>query len=178
MSHKPTAETKLKRFLYLSTENSVFVTGDPQRHNYYKPEKLTCAAQLLEDDVTKSKGFLTNLFVSAESETLLPRRETLFFVLACLATNEKATADQRHSFYTMVLNMCRSNEDLFTFIKFVSKIKKPCSSGIQKIISLYYLRQEPLDLIKCISESSSYHGWTHKDLIKLIHSKTDNQGQY
>ncbi|KAI4458799.1 60 kda ribonucleoprotein ssa/ro [Holotrichia oblita] len=32
-----------------------------------------------------------------------------------------------------------------------------------------------MDLIKCISESNSYHGWTHKDLIKLIHCKTDNQ---
>ncbi|GJQ86352.1 hypothetical protein Trydic_g9046 [Trypoxylus dichotomus] len=175
MSHRPTPEIKLKRFLYLSSENSAFVSGNPEKHNYYKVEKLTCASDLLKDDFEKSKDFLTNLFVSAESERLLPRREALYFALACLITNENAKDNQRHFLYSLVLNMCRSNEDLFTFIKFLSKIRKPFSSGVTKIVSAYYLRQEPMDLVKCVLESNSYHGWTHKDLIKLIHCKTDNQ---
>ncbi|KRT80103.1 hypothetical protein AMK59_7522 [Oryctes borbonicus] len=175
MSHKLTPEIRLKRFLYLSREDSVFVSGNPEKHNYYKVEKLTCASDLLKDDFEKSKDFLTNLFVNAESDRILPRREALFFALACLITNENAKDNQRHFLYSLVLNMCRSNEDLFTFIKFLSKIKKPFSSGVTKIVSAYYLRQDPIDLVKCVLESNSYHGWTHKDLIKLIHCKTDNQ---
>ena len=50
-------------------------------------------------------------------------------------------------------------------------------NGMRKAISDWYLSKEPLDLADCVSQVRGSYGFTHRDLIKLCHLKSDDIGK-
>lgn len=169
MTEKASAIERLKRFLYTSNEDPRYTTGNPEIHNYYEPEKVKVIQEILEGE---NPDVLLNVVMATSSENLLPRRETLFITLAFAATTSvNVTNGFKSKLYTTLLNVCQNDEELFLFIKFYSKHKKNFSSGLNRAIACYYTKKDPLQLARHISEAKGYHGWTHKDLLKLSHCK-------
>lgn len=176
MSSKVGIKDRLKRFLYTSTEEPKYITGDPEKHKYYETEKLTALNEIL---LSENPELLLNLIDMVNNENLLPRRETIFVALAFAATTAIPLSDTfKHKVYTTLLNVCRNDEDFFTFIKLYSKAKKNFSSALNKVVFTYYTRKDPFDLAKDVSRQSKYHGWSHKDLLKLAHGKSNSACKY
>lgn len=50
-------------------------------------------------------------------------------------------------------------------------------SGCRKVIKEWYLKKDVKTLAEIISKNKRFHGWSHKDVIKLIHLKTDEPGK-
>ncbi|XP_065169451.1 LOW QUALITY PROTEIN: RNA-binding protein RO60 [Atheta coriaria] len=169
-----TPELALRRFLYLSTDSNCFITGDPQRHKRLVRHKLRELEELLKTDPAK----VIRIVSAINGENQVPRREVIFFVLAAaltLTSNEFSISDvYRRELYTTVLYACRNDEEFFCFIKHMTTMKKTFPSGLNKVISRYYKNKEPMDLVRDACKRKGYHNWTHKDLIKLSHIKTDN----
>lgn len=163
-------EVRFKRFLYTSTEIPKYITGDPELHEGYEIEKIKSVADLLQ---SRTPEVILNILEIVNSENLIPRRQTLFFAFAVSAT---LTTDDvfKHKLYTTLLNIIKNSEDLCTFLKFYTKQKKNFSSAINKVIGAYYFKKEPHDLIEEVTTSKGYHSWTHKDLIKLSHCKSES----
>lgn len=46
-------------------------------------------------------------------------------------------------------------------------------SGCRQVIKDWYLKKDVKILVELISKRKRYHGWSHKDVIKLIHLKTE-----
>lgn len=167
-----TLKDRLKRFFYNSTELPKYITGDAERRNCYLPEKLDALKDVLTSD---NPDLLLNVIEMVNSENLLARRETIFVALAYAATTTLPIPDNfRHKVYTTLLNVCRTDKDLFTFIKFYRKQKANFSSGLNKAAFAYYARKDPMVLARDIARQKRYHGWSHKDVIKLAHGKTDS----
>lgn len=161
-------ETQLRRFLYTSMEQPRYIAGNPELYNYYAPEKLKSVVDILKGSNPEK---LLNIIQIVNSENILPRRETLFFALA-VAILSDSSYSFRHQAYQTVLQIIKNDKDLFEFIKFFTKIRKTFPSGLNKLISTYYLSKDPFELAKDVAKSNGYHGWTHKDLIKLSHCKS------
>lgn len=176
MTSRAGIKDRLKRFLYISAEVPRYITGDPEKHKYYEIEKLVVLQEILQSE---NPELLLNIIDMVNSENLLPRRETIFVALAFAATTTIPLTDTfKHKIYTTLLNVCRGDEDLFTFIKLYSKVKKNFSSALNKAVFTYYTRKDPFDLARDISRQPRIHGWSHKDVLKLAHGKTDSACKY
>lgn len=172
MTQRVSAKERFKRFLYTSSEEPRYVTGNPEKHNYYNSEVIPSIREILQ---SQNPEVLLNIIELVNSENLLPRRETIFIALAYAAVTNQTVKDVfRHKIYTTLLNVCRCDEELFLFVKYYIKHKKTFSSALNKAVTTYYTKKDPLDLAKRVSAHKGYHGWKHKDLLKLSHCKSDN----
>ncbi|XP_025830389.1 60 kDa SS-A/Ro ribonucleoprotein-like [Agrilus planipennis] len=172
--NKATPENRIKRYLYLYSEDLRFVTGNPEVYKYYTVEKAKAVTELIEANKIDT---ILNIVEIVNSENTLPGRATLFFILAVVArTNLVSVPDTvRNRVYTTALSIMRSTEEFFMFIRFCTLQKRSFPSGLNKLIGEFYLKKEPMDLVKEISKSKGFHSWTHKDLLKLSHCKTDDK---
>ncbi|XP_022905583.2 RNA-binding protein RO60 [Onthophagus taurus] len=160
---------RLTRFIYLNTEKPRFISGNPEVHNKFLPNEVT-----FNNEINSSECQKVPVLIQSLSKKNIPYKEAVFFALVSLIRSRTAEKFNPHDLYTAVLNQFDCNEDLFSFVKCYRAQAKNVPSGLKKIIAAYYFRKEPMELVKTVTESNSYHGWSHKDLFKLIHYKTDN----
>lgn len=173
MTQNVSAVQRLRRFLYTSNESPRYITGNPEKHNYYEPEKLPAILQVLQE----SPDLFCDTIIAEHHRNLLPRRETLFVALAVAACSNIQN-ESKHKLYKTLLAVLQNDEEFFLFIKYYSKQKKNFSSSLNRAISKFYSSKDPLALAKQVSEAKGYHGWTYKDLIKLSHYKSENICKY
>lgn len=171
MTQNASAIDRLRRFLYTSNEEPRYTTGNPEIHNYYEPEKVKVIQEILQG---REPEVLINVVEQVNRENLLPRRETLFIALAFAATTAVTVPDSfKNRLYTILISLCRNDEEFFLFIKYYRKYKKNFPSGLNRVITYWYtVEKDPLRLARNVSEVKGYHGWTHKDLFKLSHCKS------
>uniref|UniRef100_A0A1Y1MJ07 TROVE domain-containing protein n=1 Tax=Photinus pyralis TaxID=7054 RepID=A0A1Y1MJ07_PHOPY len=165
----PTMEVRLKRFLYTSREDPIYVTGDACYHKAYLPGKVKVVEEILQSDNPK---LLLNIVQIVNSENLIPRRDAIIFVLAIAATIATDN-DFKHEIYTTVLNVVKSSKEIFTFLKYYSHQQRSFNSSLNKMIRSYYYRKDPMELAVEVTKSNGAHGWTHKDVLKLCHGKSN-----
>lgn len=166
-----THKDRLKRFLYNSVAAPKYLTGDAEARKCYEPDNLDVLKEIL---VSGYPDLLLGVIEMVNSENLLPRRETIFVALAFAATTTYQVTDVfRHKVYTTLLNVCRDDKDFFTFVKFYKTARKNFSSALNKAAFAYYTRKDPMVLARDVARQKRYHGWTHKDVIKLAHGKTE-----
>lgn len=172
MTTRLTLKDRLRRFLYNSTDAPKYITGDAEMRNCYAPEKLEILKDILGSE---NPELLLDIIEIVNRENLLPRRETIFVALAFAATTSIPVKDSfRNKVYTTLLNVCRNDRDFFTFVKFYAKTRKNFSSGMNKATFAYYARKDPMVFARDIARQKRYHGWSHKDVIKLSHGKTNS----
>lgn len=163
-------EVRLKRFLYTTNEDPVFITGNAYYHNAYSTEKAKVISEILHSDNPK---LLLNIVQIVNSENLIPRRDTIMFVLAAAVI---ITPDYhlKRDIYTTLLNIAKSSKDIFTFLKYYTIQHKTFNSSLNKMIRTYYYKKDPFELALEVTKSNGGHGWTHKDILKLSHGKSSN----
>lgn len=172
MPERTANEAKLRQFLYTSNEGLSYIAGNPENYDYFNPEKLTSIKKIFNSEEPEK---IVSIIKEVDKENVTPRRENLLYALAVSLTNtETESKTIRHDLYVTVSQIINKDKELFLFVKYLSKLKKNFSSGINKLISGYYLSKDPLKLAKEISRCNGIHGWTHKDLIKLSHCKSEN----
>lgn len=108
--------------------------------------------------------------------------ETLVYALAVCA-RQSAKVSLSHAAYAAVKTICATPQHFFLFNKFASEFGKGLEDpkhgwgrGWKNAVNDWYLSKEPIELAKCVTRYKGRHGWTHKDIIKLAHTKTDNIG--
>lgn len=167
-------ELKLKRFLYLCSERSTYTASKRNNYDFCQLNQVPSISELVSADKSKS---IIELVKSVNKDPLCVRRETLLFVLAvCARTCENV--DLKNKAYDTVLNVCNSTQELFLFIKFAHSLNKNFSHGLRRILRDYYLKREPAELANVITHCNSYYGWSHKDLINMVHLKPGYLGTF
>lgn len=172
MPERSPDEIKLRQFLYTSNEEWYYTAGDPENYNYFEPDKLTSIEAILNSE---HPGKFIDVITEVDKELLTPRRENLLYALAVsLLYSITKSNTLRHDLYSTISGIIKNDYELFLFIKYMTKVKKSFSSGLNKMIANYYLKKNPRALAEDIAKCGGYHGWTHKDLIKLSHCKSEN----
>lgn len=176
MPERTAEEAALRQFLYTSNEQFSYIAGNPENYDYYKPENLNSIHKFFNLETPEK---IISVIKEVDQENVTPRRENLLFALAVsILNNPTQSKTIKHDLYVTILQVIKNDKELFLFVKFLSKLNKTFSSGINKVIGGYYASKDPLRLAKDVSKCNSYHGWTHKDLIKLAHCKSENICKY
>lgn len=172
MAGPVTLGDRLKRFLYICTEHPKYIVGDAEIRKCYDKENLTILDTVIRDNPETFFAVIR----AVDTENIAPHRETIFVALAYAASLREsyARADFRALVYNALLAVCHTDRDLFTFIKFYKRQRPNFPSGLNKTAFRYYMNKDPLQLAQDVTRQKRYYGWSHKDVIKLSHGKTDS----
>lgn len=172
-----TFEEKLKRIFYLNHIDSVFYVGNPDFYQVdISPLRRSTIQEVIQSDL---KEFFAVLDI-ANKDKNIPRREIIFFVLGKLLNQGELTIEKKLQITAKIIEIIESDCDLFTFIKYYTqcKTKSKIPSSVQKIIRKYYSNKTPAELANCVAKVNRINKWSHKDLIKLAHYKSENPCKY
>ncbi|CAH1980455.1 unnamed protein product [Acanthoscelides obtectus] len=167
-------EEKLLRLLYLGRLDAKYICGGFEKYESPSQDKTDFFSELLKTSHT----VLLKQLEAVNNEKLIPCRSQLFSILAfavCLPT----TSNQiKPELCGAVLKLCKTDQDFFDFIKFVSLYRTICNKSkiphtVAKHVSKFYTQKTAQELAKSYTMRKSYHKWSHKDLMKVGHVKAD-----
>lgn len=177
-TQKTPEEDKLKRLIYLCNVEGKYFCGSPEKN---RPDRSKYV-DLLNNLLKNSHENLLRVLEDAYLDKFLPHKVQVFHLLATLLTLEGATEDIKPEISQVAEGLCKSDKDLFEFIKAVvstqQKSKKKPPKTVGKIVARYYNNKSAEDLAKAYALQKSYHGWKHKDAIKFFHIKSDTICKY
>lgn len=175
---KSPEDDKLKRLIYLCNMEGKYCCGSPEKN---KPERSKYI-NLLSNLLKNSQDNLLKTLETAYSDKYLPHKLQVLNILATLLTLDEATEGNKHSICQVAGNLCKSDKDIFAFLKAVvltqQKASKKPPTTVRKSVLRYYNNKSAGDLAKSYALHKGYHGWKHKDLIKLFHIKSETPGMY
>ncbi|KAE8749429.1 hypothetical protein FOCC_FOCC003942 [Frankliniella occidentalis] len=175
----PPADVRLKRFLHYGSEAPLCVPGDRLFLNCFLLEKLTAVEEMLANCAADKQGDAVNHILKAFMDGYSGYPDCLIFALAVCAT-QRSSQQLCHQAYIAVKKICKTPKDLFLFCTFSKKL---CTStgytgfGWRRALCSWYLSKEPLELATCVTQYRGAHGFTHRDLFKLCHIKTDDKAK-
>ena len=156
--------TRLDRFLILGTSGGTYYVGE-REHTRENMDLVTeCIA------VNGVKAVTRAAVISREGRA--PKNDQAIFVLACAMA--KGNEECRHNAYESMGLIVRIPTHLFMLLEFLKLMGKGVSSGLKKAISKWYLDKSSHGLANHVLKYRQRNGWTHKDVLRLAHPKTDD----
>lgn len=169
-------EEQLKQLLYLGDIEGKYICGGPDRHRI-DPKN----AEVILKDYLKSHTDMLKIIETASEDKLLPHRSQLFYILAFASTMKEATEAIKPDLNKTVLKIAKSDKEITDFVKYAMVFKQNANESksklaptVRKVVAKFYKEKTPEDLANSYVANKSYHGWTHKDLIKYCHVKSDS----
>ena len=172
-SHQDLAhEERMKRFLYTCNYHGAYITGNSERHIC----KFT--SSLLFNWVETAPDDFFKILLAASEDPLLINRISLFYIAAEALLSPTLPIEIKLDVKKVVFKLMKSDGEFFDFIKYYTllgpKKKQKITTSVRKMIVKFYQDKTPQEFLDCVTKQESYHGWSHKDLIKLCHYKTNN----
>ncbi|KAJ1520768.1 hypothetical protein ONE63_003863 [Megalurothrips usitatus] len=178
-SDQPPAEVRLKRFLHYGSEAPLCMPGDRFFLKCFLLENLTAIEEMLANSTPDKEGDAVNHIMKAYMDGYSGYPECLIFALAACACQKTSQTLRTHA-YNAVKTVCKTPKDIFLFATFTKKLSAPtsgCGSGWRKALCEWYLSKDPLELAACVTQIRGAYGFTHRDLFKLIHLKTEDKAK-
>ncbi|XP_046611310.1 60 kDa SS-A/Ro ribonucleoprotein-like [Neodiprion virginianus] len=170
-------EVRLCQYLYVGKEYPNYQPGNWFFHKYYEEGRVQSIKKIAE---TQNPLVAIDLIKKAFERKLVQNSETLIFALAVCA-RQTENESLRHAAYNAIKTICTTPQHFILFVKFASQIAKSApepkhgwGAGWRKAVNEWYLSKDALDLAKCVTGCKGRYGWTHKDIVKLSHPKTDD----
>jgi 60 kDa SS-A/Ro ribonucleoprotein len=165
-------DQRLRRFLVLGTEGGTF---------YASQKDLTKAnVNFLKEYAAKDPNMFFATLVDVDVNNLAPRHSTVLLALAVLythatvipATQDIAAYDVRDEIKARFNEFVRTGTHLFEFVEYVT-MYRAWGRGLRSLVGGWYKGMAPLDLVYQIVKYRQRGGWTHRDLLRKAHPKSD-----
>lgn len=155
--------SQLDRFLILGTEGGTY---------YVAEQKLTekNAASVIE--CIKEDGKRTvDRIVAISREGRAVKNDPAIFALALASTY--GNAETKGAAYSAVSAVCRTGTMLFTFTQAIQDLRS-WSRGLRRGVGDWYTKRNPEHLAFQVVKYRQRNGWTHRDVLRLTHPKTED----
>lgn len=166
-------DTLLKRFLHYGRETPLYTPGDRMLNKFFEPNCMTSIDALIADD--RGVDAVAHI-VKAFHDGYSAHPEALVFALtACI--RQKLNEPLKENAYNAFKTVCKSPKHFFLFVKFSNELCAPNSGwgqGCRRVVNDWYLKQTPLELAETVTRYRGMYYWTHRDIVKLTHPKTDD----
>ncbi|XP_076359481.1 RNA-binding protein Ro60-like isoform X2 [Tachypleus tridentatus] len=156
---------RLLRFLYIGSETNCYIPGD---------RKLTLENIHCIDSSSQEAAVKEIIRVAKEGSSVYP--DALLFALAVCSQSQNIKAKQ--AAYSALKEACPTASELFSFVHFAEEVSKPTTGwgrSRRTAVSNWY-KTDPKKLAALVTRVMSHRGWSHKDLFRLVHLKTENKG--
>jgi 60 kDa SS-A/Ro ribonucleoprotein len=155
--------TRLNRFLILGSDGGTF---------YVSGCELTRdAAQVVIDCLDEDGARVVDAIVAVSVAGNAPRQQPAIFSLALAAAHDSAAV--RKAALDALPQVCRTGTHLFTFAAYIDAMRG-WGRGLKSAVGKWY-QERPVDqLIYQAIKYQQRDGWSHNDLLRLAHPKTDD----
>lgn len=160
---KVDAQALLERFLLIGSEGGTY---------YVKEQELTeeNAKSIIELIKLKGNLVLTTLLRFAK-ERSAPKPDAGIFVLALICTY--GSQEVKNAAYKAIPTVCNTATHLFQFVANVKDLRG-WSRGLRRGVANWYLEKPAVKLAYQLVKYRSRVGFTHKDVLRLSHPRTNN----
>jgi len=111
------------------------------------------------------------LIVKYGGTARVPENMPVVFALAlCVKHGDVATRRAAYAAFPLV---ARHSPDFLTLVSFLDSMKG-WSAGMRRACSKWYTDMPMEKLLEEVGKPCAVNGWTHRDVIRLAHPKTDN----
>lgn len=153
----------LDRFLILGTENGTF---------YVSEKKLTerqaeNCLELIEKDGLRTIARVVEISESGRAV----RNDAAVFVLALAAAF--GNPETKRAAYASLPRVARTGTQLFQFVSDVDEMRG-WGRGLRKAVGAWYTSKTPEALAYQALKYQQREGWSHRDVLRLAHPKTEN----
>lgn len=157
---------RLDRFLILGSEGG----------SYYATERALTrenAAAVVRCAVLDGAETVRRIAAVSESGRA-PKNDPAIFALALTAASGDATA--KKAAYAAIPAVCRTGTHLFQFAAASNELRG-WGRGLRQAVADWYLNKSARDLAYQVTKYQQRDGWSHRDLLRLAHPKTDGEVQ-
>jgi len=155
---------QLDRFLILGTEGGTYYASERQM----TLNNASNVAKLIAQDGVK----VVDRVVEISDSGRAPKNDPALFVLAMAsASNDLKT---RQAAFAALPKVARIGTHLFHYAAFVDG-QRGWGRALRKAIGNWYLSQDADRLANQVIKYQQRDGWSHRDLLRLAHPKTDDQ---
>lgn len=156
---------RLERFLVLGTEGGSY---------YVSERKLTVDNAKSVAECLKEDGLrVVDAVVDVSHGGRAPKNDSALFVLAMAACPAFASPQVNGYALDALPKVARIGTHLFHFVEFVDNMRG-WGRSLRRAVAQWYLAKPVEDAAQQIVKYQSRDGWSHKDLLKLAHPKTDD----
>jgi 60 kDa SS-A/Ro ribonucleoprotein len=152
---------RLRRFLMLGVDGGTYYTSAPE----LAEENANVVLELAASD---PKGAV-DVIVEISQAGRAPRQNPTIFALAVIAA--KADEDGRAYALAALPKVARTGTHLFLFAGYVENFRG-WGRGLRRAIADWYLQKDVNDLAYQMVKYRQREGWSHRDLLRLAHPKT------
>lgn len=163
---------QLERFLILgSDKNGYYVSAKESTLKSYDILK-----ECLNINAKKTLDIIIDISVNSRA----PKNDGAIFALAVCCAYENSRKDfqndVRQMAYLAIPLVCRIGTHILQFVEAVTSLRG-MGNGLKKAIAAWYLEKEPRAFAFQVTKYANRAGWTHGDVFRIIHPKT-NKDQY
>lgn len=154
----------LDRFLILGTDQNTYyadkktLTVDAMRN------LLPC----IDDDYKR----MVQRIVDVSQYGLAPKNDPALFLLAMLSGHNN------HRVRKLALGslsyVARTGTHLFLFVEYINAFRG-WGRGLRTAVANWYLHKNPMQLAYQVAKYKNRYGWTHRDVLRVCHPKTDSE---
>ncbi|XP_013775576.1 60 kDa SS-A/Ro ribonucleoprotein-like [Limulus polyphemus] len=156
--------SRLLRFLHIGTEAHCYAPGNKQ----FSLENIHCIDRNSQELAVKEIAR-----VAKEGLSVYP--DALSFALAVCSHSQDIRT--KNAAYSALKEICLTAGGLFSFVHYGEEVSKPTTGwgrSRRTAVANWY-KVDPKKLAALVTRVVSHHGWTHKDLLRLVHLKTENK---
>lgn len=162
--------TRLNRFLILGTEGGSYYVGEKK----LTLQNIDCLNRCLAQDGKAVVDMIVDISVNGRAF----KQDPLLFALATAASvgGDKPTPAQievRSYALAALPRVARTATMLFHFMEFV-KAQRGYGRGLRRSVAAWYTGMDVNKLAQQAWKYKSRDGWTHKDVLSLVHAKPDD----
>lgn len=154
----------LERFLILGCEGGSYYCTES------KMTKGACKSldKCLTEDYVKTIDFIADISKSGRAI----KNDPAIFALAICACD--SNLDIRKYAFSKLNEVCRIGTHLFQFIDTINELRG-WGTLVRNSISKWYLDRSVLALSKQVTKYQQRNGWSHRDVLRLTHTKPDSE---
>ena len=158
---------RLRRFMVLGSEGGTYYVGEKELGR----QNAEAVLRLIND----GRGCeVVREVVTYSTEGRTAKQNPIIFVLAlCARGDDLAT---KKAAYEALSKVCRIPTHLFAFVVFCEVLSTGSGWGRahRKAIQTWYLDKSPMSLAMAVTKYQKREGWSHRDLFRLSHVKSDS----
>ncbi len=159
-----TPEQRLRRFLIIGTSGGTYYQGEADLTRENAADVIAFAA----DDPVRLVEIIREVSLAGRA----PKQQPTIFALAVAAASERA--EGRAAAFAALPDVLRTGTHLMLFAKYVTQFRG-WGSGLMRAARRWYDGKEPDALAYQLVKYRSREGFSQRDLLRLIHPKTDDQ---
>ena len=157
-------EERLMRFLILGSDSNTY---------YSTAKKLTLeSAEAIKNMIIADCKKCVDIIVNISDSGRAPKNDPAIFALAMCASFGK-TAGERNYALAALNKVCRTATHLFQFVETIS-LMRGWGRSLKKYVSKWYTDKELKDIVYQTVKYRNRNNWSHKDVLRLSHPKSNN----